>query len=124
MILPSRRTLISWAGSLIPALATGVAELSPGAAAAYPPLRDAYPTSATLLVGAWLSQEGVMENNLAQIGNQEDHSSPDIKESFRQHNLVEVSGFFLPAGFCRHCLAVYRSTVGSGRVSEHKPSKG
>jgi hypothetical protein len=107
-VIPSRRVLLGWIGTLAPAL---------GAVAAWPELgeRSATPLeflaasqkAAALKLGQWLAANGVTPETLAH-GQETLRPVGDIRESFANDPLITVDGFLLPAGFCRYCLDAYR----------------
>jgi hypothetical protein len=108
MMTPSRRVLLGWVGTLIPAL---------GAEAAWPGPAESAPTpfeflaasqrAAAIGLGEWLTRKGI---TAAALGEDQKGAMPtrSIRESFAKDSLVTVDGFLLPLGFCRYCLDAYR----------------
>ena len=106
---PSRRTLLRWIGALAPAIGVAAAWEEAGQTAPAPDALDANQRNAAVFgLGAWLARNGITSEALVRQHGEAFRATGDLRASFDQDPLVEVDGFLLPVGFCRHCLAAYR----------------
>ena len=108
MMTPSRRVLLGWIGTLIPALSGETAWAGPAESAPTPvEFLAASQRTAAIGLGEWLTRKGITP---AALGEDQKGATParDIRESFAKDSLITVDGFLLPLGFCRYCLDAYR----------------
>jgi len=106
---PSRRTLLRWIGTLVPALGVAAAwESSEPFGPALLEILGANQREAARGLGAWILRQGVTPASLDALDGGRGKATADIQDAFDKDSLIPVDGFLLPAGFCRYCVAAYQ----------------